>query len=46
MSDRFPPLAPQTAIGTRTAAKAMPLPSFPLLDMLIFGGLVVLMRLF
>ena len=46
MSDRFPPLAPQQPICTRTAAKVLPAPSVPLLDMLIFGGLVVLMRLF
>ena len=50
MPDRFPPLArhdrqPDKA-RTKAIARAMPAPSVPLLDMLIFGVLVVLIRWF
>lgn len=46
MADRFPPLAPQEKIRTTALAKARPAPSIALLDVLLFGVLVALVRLF
>ena len=46
MADRFPPLAPQEKIRTTAMAKARPAPSLALLDVLIFGLLVALLRMF
>lgn len=46
MSHRFPPLAPQEKISPRLMAKALPAPSLPWVDLIIFGALVCLVRLF
>ena len=48
MPDRFPPLAPQEIqrFKPMAIARALPAPSLPLLEMLIFGVLVVLIRLY
>lgn len=46
MADRFPPLAPQEKIRTTAMARARPAPSIAVLDVLLFGALVLLLRMF
>ena len=46
MPHRFPPIAPQEKIRTRAVARALPAPSLPWVDLIIFGALVCLVRLF
>ncbi|MGV8987344.1 MAG: hypothetical protein ACOH2H_13820 [Cypionkella sp.] len=45
MPQRFPPLAPQQPIRNRTMAKALPAPSLRWVDFVIFGVVIVLIRL-
>ena len=44
MPHRFPQLAPQEKIPTRSMAKAMPAPSLRWLDAIIFGMVVLILR--
>ena len=45
MPHRFPPLAPPEPHKTRSMARALPAPSLGWVDLLIFGVIVLVLRI-